>query len=354
MCNAEAIHHPIRAGKYARQNCVFCQIVRITAPYGCDPARRMLGNCLFIRLESPAIRAFPGDRTEYAIVSCHSRNRPDATTMQRSSSTQPSLYGADGRRKYLTPTERDAFIRAALACSRPEVGALGLILAYSGCRISEALSLRVSAIDAAGSFVAIRSLKKRDRFVVREVPLPEWLGTQVIEACKAGALASDHHLWSWSRGHAWLLIHDLLRSAGIASGPHATAKGLRHGFAIHALHSGVPINMVKRWLGHASLATTEIYLEAIGSEERALAARMWQADPRSTGPVVSSSITPCKCKSGPRSVLPVTVSSADRFEAAMRPGIKDHGVYLSLSEGQRAALPHCVCAACPLRALRGV
>ncbi len=274
--------------------------------------------------------------------------------MQRSNSTQPSLYGADGRRKYLTPTERDAFIRAALSCPRPEVGALGLMLAYSGCRISEALSLRLSTIDPAGSFVAIRSLKKRDRFVVREVPLPEWLGTQVIEACKVRALAPDHHLWPWSRGHAWLLMRQLLRSAGIASGPHATAKGLRHGFAIHALHSGVPINMVKRWLGHASLATTELYLEAIGSEERALAARMWQADPGSTSPVVTSSVTPCNCRQSPGSALPVTVSSADRSETALRPGIKDHGVYLSLSDGQRAALPHCVCAACPLRALHGV
>lgn len=274
--------------------------------------------------------------------------------MQRSSSTQPSLYGADGRRKYLTPAERDAFIRTALACPRSEVGALGLILAYTGCRISEALSLRLSAIATTESFVAIRSLKKRDRFAVREVPLPEWLGPHVVAACNAGAFSRDHHLWSWSRGHAWLLMRQLLRSAGIASGPHATAKGLRHGFAIHALHSGVPINMVKRWLGHASLATTEIYLEAIGNEERALAARMWQADPRSTSPVVTSSVTPCECQQGSGSDLPVIVSNGDRSETAMRPGIKDHGVYLSLSDGQRAALPHCVCAACPLRALRGV
>ncbi|MGD9804096.1 MAG: tyrosine-type recombinase/integrase [Hyphomicrobiaceae bacterium] len=66
-----------------------------------------------------------------------------------------------------------------------------------------------------------------------------------------------------------------MRTAGIASGPHATPKGLRHGFGLHAILSGVPINLVQKWLGHASLSTTPIYLEAVGSEERELAARMW-------------------------------------------------------------------------------
>jgi site-specific recombinase XerD len=53
---------------------------------------------------------------------------------------------------------------------------------------------------------------------------------------------------------------------------------LRHGFGIYALHSGVPINLVQRWLGHASMTTTAIYLQAIGAEEREIAARMWHQD----------------------------------------------------------------------------
>jgi len=32
------------------------------------------------------------------------------------------------------------------------------------------------------------------------------------------------------------------------------------------------------WLGHAGLATTAIYVDAVGIEERALAARMWGLD----------------------------------------------------------------------------
>ncbi|HRD76437.1 MAG TPA: tyrosine-type recombinase/integrase, partial [Hyphomicrobiaceae bacterium] len=53
------------------------------------------------------------------------------------------------------------------------------------------------------------------------------------------------------------------------------AKGLRHAFGLHAIRCGVPLNLVQRWLGHASITTTVIYLQALGPEEREFAARMW-------------------------------------------------------------------------------
>jgi integrase len=45
-------------------------------------------------------------------------------------------------------------------------------------------------------------------------------------------------------------------------GPHPTPKGLRHGFGIEAVTSGVPLNMVQKWLGHAQLAMTAMYADA--------------------------------------------------------------------------------------------
>ena len=54
-------------------------------------------------------------------------------------------------------------------------------------------------------------------------------------------------------------------------------KGLRHGFAVEALQSGVPINVVSKWLGHARIETTAIYTEVTGKEERFFAEKMWQA-----------------------------------------------------------------------------
>ncbi|HUN97162.1 MAG TPA: hypothetical protein VMU69_13155 [Bradyrhizobium sp.] len=42
-----------------------------------------------------------------------------------------------------------------------------------------------------------------------------------------------------------------------------------------AIHPGVPPHLVQRWLGHASLRTTSIYIDVMGPDERALAALMW-------------------------------------------------------------------------------
>ena len=65
-----------------------------------------------------------------------------------------------------------------------------------------------------------------------------------------------------------------MRSAGIA-GAQASPKGLRHGFGVASVQADVRLSLVQRWLGQADLATTAIYVDAVGIEERALAARMW-------------------------------------------------------------------------------
>ena len=48
-------------------------------------------------------------------------------------------------------------------------------------------------------------------------------------------------------------------SAGRKVGTHT----LRHSAARHWLSSGIPINVVSRWLGHAGLQTTLVYLEIL-------------------------------------------------------------------------------------------
>lgn len=184
--------------------------------------------------------------------------------------TRPaSLYGRDGRRKYLTAQERTRFIAAARRCPREDIGTLCLVLAYSGCRISEALALTTHAINTEDGTIAVRSLKKRGVFNVREIPMPD----DVL----AGIPRSDDGapLWPLSRSRAWALIKQVMRVAGIMPGPQASPKGLRHGFGVHAIRSGVPITLVQRWLGHASLSTTAIYTQVLGSEEREIASRMW-------------------------------------------------------------------------------
>lgn len=44
-----------------------------------------------------------------------------------------------------------------------------------------------------------------------------------------------------------------------------------------AIPIGVPLNLMQRWLGHASMTTTAVYLDTLGEEEREVVTRMWVA-----------------------------------------------------------------------------
>lgn len=66
-----------------------------------------------------------------------------------------------------------------------------------------------------------------------------------------------------------------MSQAQIPEGPHKCPKGLRHGFGVIAITQGIPLNMVSKWMGHSSLEVTAIYANALGEEQRAIAARMW-------------------------------------------------------------------------------
>jgi len=83
-------------------------------------------------------------------------------------------------------------------------------------------------------------------------------------------------VWAWGRTTAFLRVKEVLDAAGVADGPHKCPKGLRHGFGVNAISKGVPLNMLSKWMGHASLKVTAIYANALGEEQRNIAARMWE------------------------------------------------------------------------------
>ena len=61
----------------------------------------------------------------------------------------------------------------AAALPRRELCTLCLMLAHTGCRISEALALTPAAIALGDDVVAIRCLRKRNgQLVYRELPIP--------------------------------------------------------------------------------------------------------------------------------------------------------------------------------------
>lgn len=181
-----------------------------------------------------------------------------------------SLFDAHGRRKYLNADERERFISAAATFS-PQIYALCLLLHCTGCRISEALSVRPVHLDPAEDVVILQTLKQRRRGVFRMMPLPG----AFMELLYGLAAADSAPLIAMHRSTAWEKITAVMTKAGI-SGPQACPRGTRHGFGVAAVAAGVPITLVQRWLGHARLETTSIYLAVTGPEERAYASKLWR------------------------------------------------------------------------------
>jgi len=189
----------------------------------------------------------------------------------------PTLYGPRGR-KYLTSSERARFVKAAENLPA-DVRLLCLVLMWSGGRLSETLALRPMDFDLEAGAAVLETLKKRVRGVVRQVPLPRSLISELdrvfsLRNAQRDLVQSRSRLWPWSRATGWRRVKQAMAIAGI-HGACAMPKGLRHAFGVMAFQH-VPPHLVQRWMGHASLRTTAIYGDVMGPEERLIAARMWR------------------------------------------------------------------------------
>ena len=188
------------------------------------------------------------------------------------------LFDQEGRRKYLTASERNAFLAAA-ARQPSDTRTFCRVLAYTGARISEILALTPLQIDGAASVIIIECLKKRQRGIFRALPIPPELFSELdhihgVQKAQRDTQLANQRIWTWCRTTAWHRVKVCMAAAKI-SGCQASPKGLRHAFGVSVVQAGVPINLLKRWLGHSRLETTEIYAAAVGAEEQAIASRFW-------------------------------------------------------------------------------
>lgn len=186
------------------------------------------------------------------------------------------LYSESGERLYLTASERERFEKVSRQKDR-ETMTFALVLLYTGCRLSEALNLKVRHIDMENLAIGIESLKKRKKGIFRSIPVPERLidSLNLVHALRESKI-KNAYLWEFSRMTAWRKIKEIMSEANI-EGPQATPKGLRHGFGVYAIADcEIPLNMVQKWLGHAEIKTTAIYANAVGKEERDIANKMWK------------------------------------------------------------------------------
>jgi integrase len=187
------------------------------------------------------------------------------------------LYAPNGARKYLNRAERQRVLAAAAAL-KPDEALFALTLTWTGARVSEVLALTASSFQVEGGTVAMQTLKRRKHHV-REVPLPPELMAALdrhfgLSNRRRDPRDADHRLWPWHRVTAWRLVKRVMLRSGV-EGRQACPRGLRHAFGVGSLQSGVPLNLVQRWLGHARISTTAIYADASGPEEKALAERFW-------------------------------------------------------------------------------
>jgi len=194
------------------------------------------------------------------------------------------LFTSDENRKYLTAAEQDAFLEAVRQLERAEIRTLCMTLAYTGCRITEALELSASRVDLSAKAITFRTLKQREKTRYRTVPVPDGhlealeLVHRIRKAQKTKDQGASALLWPWGRTQATKHVKAAMALAGI-EGAHATPKGLRHGFGVRmALKTRNP-RLVQKWLGHTKLETTAIYMDLVGEEERAEAVNAWGTRP---------------------------------------------------------------------------
>lgn len=182
-----------------------------------------------------------------------------------------SLIDFYGQRKYLNVQERKRF-HACLSGLSHERRLFCLLLLWSGVRISEALNLKKEHIDLSEKVVTIKSLKKRGKVSFRQIPLP----TELLNELTILLYEANETIWTFSRSTAGRFVKQVMDDAKI-KGSKACARGLRHSFAVNAIAHNVPLTLIQKWMGHASISTTAIYLNVLGVEERNFAKRMWQS-----------------------------------------------------------------------------
>jgi integrase/recombinase XerD len=140
------------------------------------------------------------------------------------------------------------------------------LLYASGARISEAVGLAVDELDLAGGLVRLHGKGGRERVVPLGRFARDAVDAYLVRArptLAAAAARGTPALFLNARGgplsrqSAWTVIRAAAEKAGVARAisPHT----LRHSFATHLLDGGADIRVVQELLGHASVATTQVY-----------------------------------------------------------------------------------------------
>lgn len=153
------------------------------------------------------------------------------------------------------------------------------MLYATGLRVSELVGLPLSAINDDNEYLIVTGKAGRERMVPLSTPAKDALTAYLnIRKEHVGTGSSDAtSKWLFpsktsNSGHLTRqrfaqLLKDLAKEAKIEEGrvsPHI----LRHAFATHLLNNGADLRSVQKMLGHADIATTQIYTHILGEEKK--------------------------------------------------------------------------------------
>lgn len=147
------------------------------------------------------------------------------------------------------------------------------LLYAAGLRVSELTALDVGDVHLAGEYVRCVGKGSKERVVpigthaVRALQRYLTLARPVLAVRRSSAaLFLNRRGGRLSRQSVWLLLRACARAAGLRKpiGPHT----LRHSFATHLLDGGADLRAVQEMLGHANIATTQIYTHVTRSRLR--------------------------------------------------------------------------------------
>ena len=146
------------------------------------------------------------------------------------------------------------------------------ILYATGLRVSELVGLGLDAISDDRRFLLVLGKGNKERLV----PLSKRASRALTLWLDERQHRDPHSPWLFPSGRGHISRHrfaQLLKQAASAAGlahrnvsPHL----LRHAFASHLLEGGAPLRAVQHMLGHADIATTQIYTHVMEERLRAI------------------------------------------------------------------------------------
>ena len=146
------------------------------------------------------------------------------------------------------------------------------LLYASGLRVSEIVGLPAEAVDLEAGILRARGKGGKERLVPFGKSAARWLSRYLGSARPGLDRKRSAHLFLSVRGapmtrqRFWQLIEGYGRAAGIRG--RLTPHSLRHSFATHLLEHGADLRALQMMLGHADIATTQIYTQVSRSRLR--------------------------------------------------------------------------------------